>query len=166
MKKRDWCDVLSVAEMLQAYRGTFSTLCQAVIQAGFSQQLLCLLTLNFIVCIHMKYAVQIAHVFIRKSSQPVKLMMKLIWDSSLRHYFTYQGQTYCVNLVDIKSHENVGDMQMFLLMGREDIFQAYVFNMLCVQLHMMLQSPWAPQSALCVVHRPTICPPFYPSLAF
>lgn len=115
---------------------------------------------------HMKYAVQIAHVFIRKSSQPVKLMMKLIWDSSLRHYFTYQGQTYCVNLVDIKSHENVGDMQMFLLMGREDIFQAYVFNMLCVQLHMMLQSPWAPQSALCVVHRPTICPPFYPSLAF
>lgn len=59
----------------------------------------------------------------------------------------------------MKRRENVEDMQMFLLMESEDI----LFNMLCVQLHMMLQSPRAPQSALCVVHRPTICPPL-PSL--
>lgn len=56
-------------------------------------------------------------------------------------------------------------MQTFWLMEREDIFPTDVFNTLCVQLHMMLQSLWAPQSALCVVHRPTICP-LYPSLAF
>lgn len=70
------------------------------------------------------------------------------------------------NFVDIKKHEIVGDMQMFLLTEREDSSAANVFNMLCVQLHMMLQSLWVLQSTLCVVHKPTICPPVLPSLAF
>lgn len=70
---------------------------------------------------------------------------------------------YSDDFVDIQRHENVGDMQMFLLTERQDIFQRDVFNMPGSQLHMMLQSP---QSALCVVHKPTICPPLHPSLAF
>lgn len=35
--------------------------------------------------------------------------------SVLRHYFTYQGQTYSDDFVDIQSHESVGDMQMFFV---------------------------------------------------
>ncbi len=63
----------------------------------------------------------------------------------LRHYFTYQGQMYSDDFVDIQRHKSVGDMQMFLMMEREDIIRANVFR-----LHMMLWSPWAPQSSLCV----------------
>lgn len=65
--------------------------------------------------------------------------------------------------VMIMRHRNLADMQMFSLMEGQDIFHHDVFNMLCGQLHMMLHHP---QSALCVVHRPTICPPLHPSLAF
>lgn len=64
-------------------------------------------------------------------------------------------------LRECRRHANV------LVEGEEEYFlRANVFNMLCVQLHMMLQSPRAPQSALCVVHRPTVCPPLHSSLAF
>lgn len=69
---------------------------------------------------------------------------------------------YSDDFVDIQRHENAGDMQMFLLMERQDIIQHDVFNMLSAQLHMMFQSP---QSTLCVVHKPTICSPLHPSLA-
>lgn len=53
-------------------------------------------------------------------------------------------------------------MMRMMKMVMEDISQASVINMLCVQLLLMLQSLRAAQSALCVVHRPTVCPPLRP----
>lgn len=70
--------------------------------------------------------------------------------ASLRHYFTYQGQTYIDDYVDFKRHENVGDMQMFLLMVREDFFLGRrIQHALCPTSHDSPESLGTTKRTLC-----------------
>lgn len=133
------CDVLSVAELLQARWGTFSQLCQAVTSqlylpsnfyASYGPTLLSKSIWNLLCTI-----IQYPHYAIFSGSQIS------CCGSALRHYFTYQGQTYSDDFVDIQRRENVGDMQMFLLTEREDIFRGR-----CIQHALCPTSHDAPES--------------------
>ena len=118
-----------------------------------------------------------SHCPVLLSKTLLNMLCTIIRLSSQSVMFTVVSVTHVINLLlkvtrivmillyskmqECRRHANVW------VEGEEEYFlRANVFNMLCVQLHMMLQSPRAPQSALCVVHRPTVCPPLHPSLAF
>lgn len=84
-----------------------------------------------------------------------------MWLTSQLHYIQGFGGFFFLTL---KGTRMLKTCKCFVKRGSL-IFRANIFNMLSVQLHMMLWGPRASQSSLCVMHRPSICPQRRLSLA-